>query len=62
MVMGAPHGVAGGRAKHRFEIVEWVRDLKEHEGLTELQVFELISCIARDTLNDWLYYRTRTRA
>lgn len=60
--MGAPEGIAHGKARFGFDVVEWFRDLKEYEGLKDWQVFELCQCVPQETKRDWLYYRTRTRA
>jgi len=60
--IGAPEGIAHGKARFTFAVVEFLRDLKEHDGLKDREIFELFACIPNETKRDWLYYRTRTRA
>jgi hypothetical protein len=60
---GAGHafGMRSGKVTHSFEVVEWIRDLKEWHGVSASQLYQLFPCIKRDTINDWIYYRTRAR-
>jgi len=65
--MCAPMGIRHGRATVTFEYVELARDLYEYEGHapTEIKTFLLEACglaISINTLNDWLYFRTRCAA
>lgn len=62
MKKGAPEGIKHGKAVHPFEVVESIRDEHEYQGRPPREIYRRYAHIAQDTLRDWLYYRTRTRA
>lgn len=59
---GAPDGIEHGKATHSLAVVEWVRDLHEFHNLGPRAIVDLLPCLRIDTVRDWVYYRTRTRA
>ena len=57
-------GIEHAKATIPFELVEQARDFREHEGLTRRAIKELLWIkhglqVSMNTLDDWLYYRTR---
>jgi hypothetical protein len=57
--VGAPLGIRHGKAEHDFHVVQFVRSLREQDGLKVRHIRQLVPCVRLDTLRDWLYYRTR---
>lgn len=57
---GAPFGLAHGRAKIAFEIVEQARS--DHEAGMSLRRIAEKYQVPRNTIIDWVYYRTRCYA
>lgn len=58
---GAPEGLKNGKAKVPFSVVEEIRDKYEYRNYTVRRLAaEYGQSI--NTINDWVYYRTRTRA
>lgn len=60
MKTGAPHGIRHGKATASWEEVEHCRTLHE-SGKTPRQIAE-ITGRSINTINDWIFYRTRCYA
>lgn len=56
--MGAPYGTDHGKATVGFSVVEQARDMHEYEGKNIDAIAAEIG-VKKDTVRDWVYYRTR---
>lgn len=56
--MGAPIGIKHGKATVSFEFIEYCRELRKKKGWTVSRISEHAG-VPLDTVNDWIYYRTR---
>tara|TARA_Y100001951_G_scaffold105178_1_gene120469 strand:+ start:2269 stop:2466 length:198 start_codon:yes stop_codon:yes gene_type:complete len=56
---GRKYGDAHHRVRHSDETVEQVRQMHD-DGVKPAQISRRTG-ISIDTVNDWIYYRTRTR-
>lgn len=57
-------GIDHAKATVPFHLVELARDMKEHDGKNTTQIIAAFSkdhgiTLSLNTLNDWLYFRTR---
>jgi transposase len=55
--MGAPYGLSHGKAKADFNTVELARD--RHEEGKNIDAIAAELGVKKDTVRDWVYYRTR---
>jgi hypothetical protein len=55
--MGAPYGLSHGKAKIGFPTVELARD--RHEEGKNIDAIAAELGVKKDTVRDWVYYRTR---
>jgi len=55
--MAAPMGIKHGKAKVTFEVIQRCRDLRKR-GWTVSRIAEHAQ-VPWNTVNDWIYYRTR---
>lgn len=58
---GAPKGEKHGKVKHPFDIVQSVRARRERNGWSVRRIARYYG-IPADTVNDWIYHRTRGAA
>ena len=57
-------GIAHAKATVPFQLIEMARDLKEYEGKPRKFILQVLRVdyghdLSLNTLDDWLYYRTR---
>jgi hypothetical protein len=55
--MGAPYGTDHGKATVGFSVVEQARDM--HEEGKNIDAIAAEIGVKKDTVRDWVYYRTR---
>ena len=63
----ARSGILHDKAVVPFQLIELARDLKEHHGSSRSAILNLLRLelgfdLSMNTLDDWLYYRTRVNS
>jgi len=57
-MMAAPMGMRHGKAKVSFETIQKCRTLRKEKGWSVSRIAEHAQ-VPWNTVNDWIYYRTR---